>query len=357
MYSTSDNKKCACAEERNDLLGSERIDENGSLVAANGRMNVIYNSLPPSYDSIISAASHSDTGDEQLDSSYNPVVNSSSDSIRSKKLTGSCFGCSKNMFIIRYFRYCVRLFILINLVFIGLNIWLIAPHVDEYVSKSLVTKVNDVGFAGMGLKFETVDISMNADIALDYGLLNNTYLSSIFRIDGLVFKSVRIFPDNVDLKVLDTNSESEDDGDMFRLGYLKVPEMTINIEQNKTTNLDLVVTLKPDLRELFRFMQKLSDRMEQNKDHPEDLYFRMFLNTYIKLNLGSFPLLKKIPINIDRRVNLFPLIGSNLQLLHDLLNDENQKLALKNQAKIDGKNNLKDTLNWIASLISTFTFT
>ncbi|GMM38342.1 hypothetical protein DASC09_056810 [Saccharomycopsis crataegensis] len=195
--------------------------------------------------------------------------------------------------------------------FVAINIWLIGPHSQEYIEKSLDVEAKSVEFAGIGKGFSSVGINVQLETSFDYNKLNNSYLASVFQLNGRVFKSVDISLDDIEIKLLDKQDEDSNPQNiqdyLIKLGYMNIPPFNLRIEQQTPTTLDLLITLQPNRRELYRFLKKLSEKMQNGEKF---IIFRLFAKSQMSLNLGIIPTWKKFPVDVDQTINLSPQMGS-----------------------------------------------
>lgn len=206
----------------------------------------------------------------------------------------------------RYIKYGLWSLILITLTVVGLSLTLILPHVQEYIDKSLEVDVQDVRFSGFSNG--GIDIILTVDTRFDYRQLNSQYLTTCFSLTGKIFRTADIYLEDLDIKLLDEadeNSEISNDVATIHLGKLKVPDFTVNIQQLRNTRLDLPITLKAETKELFRFLQKVLDKLEHRHSA---IWFRVFISSNLKLNLGMVPIWNQFPIDYRNKVDLLGLI-------------------------------------------------
>lgn len=247
---------------------------------------------PPPYSSIIASPSWNTRQDDI------PADGSNLGEIRTQKRSGWC-----STMLFSSCRCYLLIFVFAILSAVIINLAIILPHVEDYVTKSVEVKVKDIDFAGIGKGFRSVKANAKLDTVFDYTRLENSYLKNVFKVGGAVFNSVDLILDDVSIRLLDEKDANEEgkEKSIIDLGHFEIPPFNLFIKNQQITSLDLLVTLKPNVKELYRFLQKLLEKMNNGE---ASIVFEVFVHTTFKVKLGIIPINRKFNVDYTNKIDL-----------------------------------------------------
>lgn len=196
-------------------------------------------------------------------------------------------------------KYRLQLYVIsLIITFIGcfciMNLVIMIPRAEEFVNQSVEMDIQNVELKSITTK--GINLRVEGLNVMDYSGIENAYFQNLFKVGGGIFNTATI-----DLNTV--NLTTTVDEKLLNIGTVDIPHFDLNLKNGQTTNLDLVVTVLPNTKEILGLIKSLLS-------NPDQIFKVQGLST-VKIHLGSIPI-GNFKINFQQDV-----IGSKYVYFND----------------------------------------
>lgn len=175
-------------------------------------------------------------------------------------------------------RYRLQIYVVsLIITFIGcfsiINLLLLIPRTEEFVNQSVEMDIKSIELQSITTK--GINVKVEGLNVMDYNGIESSYFRNLFKVGGGLFNTATIKLNTVNLTT-DVNGKLKD------IGYVDIPGFDLNIKNGVETNLDLIVTIRPNTKEILGLIKSLLNNPDQ--------IFKVHGVSLVKINLGSIPL-------------------------------------------------------------------
>ncbi|CCH42415.1 hypothetical protein BN7_1960 [Wickerhamomyces ciferrii] len=175
-------------------------------------------------------------------------------------------------------RYRLQIYLVsLIITFIGcfciINLLMLIPRSEEFVNQSVEMDIKSVELEH--LSTQGILLRVKGVNVMDYDSIESPYFKQMFKMGGGLFNTASINLQTVNLT-------TKVDGNLINIGDVKIPDFDIDIQHGHETNLDLLVMVRPNTKEIIGLVK-------QFLKNPDQIFKVDGIST-VKIHLGHIPI-------------------------------------------------------------------